>query len=321
MIDARFLAFEAVIQEASFERAARRLNLTQSAVSQRIRQLESDLGQVLLVRSKPVRPTPAGRRLLPYLAQMRLLQTEADRALALGGAERRVRLAIGVNADSLATWFWPAVREVVAGAPPGRGAGMGDDGLGSEGLVLDCVLDDEDHTHALLANGEVLGCISTRSNPMRGCAALPLGVMRYRCLATPAFRRRYFPRGLTRAALSRAPVIVFGRHDDMHEAMLCRQFGLDAGQFPHHVVPSSEGFVAVAEAGLGYGFIPEIQVPAQLAGGSLVDVAPDNHEDVSLYWHHWEVQSPVMARFTAALVAGARAALGERQAGVGLARP
>lgn len=293
MIDARFLAFEIIVQEGSFERAARRLNLTQSAVSQRIRQLEADHGQILLVRSKPVRPTPAGRRLLPYLAQMRLLQTEAGRALQTGEAGDCIRLAVGVNADSMATWFWSSVRDVVR----------------EERVVLDCVLDDQDHTHALLANGEVLGCISTRADPVRGCEALPLGVMRYRCLGSPDFRRRHFPAGLTRAALGKAPAIVYGRHDDMHEAFLRRHFGLDSGQFAHHVVPSSEGFVAVAEAGLGYGFIPEIQVGSQLETMQLVDIAPGSLEDVALYWHHWEVQSPVMAKLCAAILEGARSVL------------
>ncbi|NMG01585.1 LysR family transcriptional regulator ArgP [Azoarcus taiwanensis] len=289
MLDSRFIAFEAVVREGSFEQAARSLSLTQSAVSQRIRQLESDLGQVLLMRTKPVRPTPAGRRLLPYLSQMRLLQTEADRALQSGGGSGAMRLSVGVNADSFATWFWPAVAPVVA----------------QEGVVLDCVLDDQDHTHALLASGEVLGCVSTRREPMRGCVALRLGVMRYRCIGSEAFRRRHFPRGLSRSALGRAPAIVFGRHDDMHEAFLLHHFGLDKGQFPYHVVPSSEGFVAVASAGLGYGFIPELQVATQLADGGLIDLAPDKHEDVTLFWHHWEVQSPVMTKLCGAIVEGA----------------
>lgn len=293
MIDSRYLAFEAVVQEASFERAARRLNLTQSAVSQRIRLLEADLGQVLLVRSKPVRPTPAGRRLLPFLAQMRLLQTESERALALGQTLDYVRVSIGVNADSLATWFLSAVAEVVREAR----------------VALDFVLDDQDHTHTLLANGEVLGCVSTRADAMRGCVALTLGVMRYRCIASPEFRARHFPLGLDRVALVSAPAIVFGRLDDMHEVFLRRHFGLDAGQFPHHVVPSSEGFEAVAARSLGYGFMPESQVATRLADGSLVDLAPERFEDVALFWHHWQVQSPVMARLSNAIVAGARIAL------------
>lgn len=293
MIDHRLLAFEAVLQEGGFERAARRLALTQSAVSQRVKLLEAELGQVLLVRSKPVRPTPAGRRLLPYLAQLRLMEAEARRALAPRQAHGPLRLAVGVNADSLATWFIGAVAEVVR----------------EEGIVLDCVVDDQDHTHALLADGEVLGCVSTRADPMRGCAAERLGVMSYLCAGSPAFRARWFPRGLTREALARAPAIVFGRHDDMHEAFLQRHFGLDAGQYPHHVVPSSEGFMAFAVAGLGYGFVPEIQARAHLARGELVDLAPER-EDVVLYWHHWQVQSPVMARLAQAIGAAAGRALG-----------
>ncbi|MGD9872239.1 MAG: LysR family transcriptional regulator ArgP, partial [Thauera sp.] len=293
MIDHRLLAFEAVLQEGSFERAARRLALTQSAVSQRVKLLEAELGQVLLVRSKPVRPTPAGRRLLPYLAQLRLMEAEARRALAPRQAHGPLRLAVGVNADSLATWFIGAVADVVR----------------EEGLVLDCVVDDQDHTHALLADGEVLGCVSTRPDPMRGCAAERLGVMPYLCTAAPEFRARWFPRGLTAGALVKAPAIVFGRHDDMHEAFLLRHFGLDARQYPHHVVPSSEGFMAFALAGLGYGFIPEIQAREHLARGALVDLAPER-EDVVLYWHHWQVQSPVMARLAGAIASAAAKALG-----------
>ncbi len=292
MLDHRLIAFEAVLQEGSFERAARRLALTQSAVSQRVKLLEAELGQVLLVRSKPVRPTPAGRRLLPYLAQLRLMEAEALRALAPRQAHGPLRLAVGVNADSLATWFIAAVADVVK----------------EEGLVLDCVVDDQDHTHALLADGEVLGCVSTHPDPMRGCAAERLGVMPYLCAGAPDFRARWFPRGLTRSALEKAPAIVFGRNDDMHEAFLQRHFGLDAGQYPHHIVPSSEGFMAFAVAGLGYGFIPEIQARAHLARGELVDLASER-EDVVLYWHHWQVQSPVMARLAQAIGDAARSAL------------
>lgn len=293
MIDPRLVAFEAVLLEGSFERAAARLKLTQSAVSQRIKLLEAELGQALLVRSKPVQPTPAGRRLMPYLGQLRLVQSEAERALRPGRREGPLRLPVGVNADSLATWF------LEAAAPAVRG----------EGLVLDCVVADQDHTHALLAGGDVLGAVSARSDPMRGCGVRPLGVMRYLCVASPEFAARHFPRGLTRGALARAPAIVYGRDDDMQAQFLRRHFGLDTGQFPHHVVPSSEGFVAFALGGLGYGFVPRIQIRGPLADGRLVDLAPQHHERVALYWHHWQVQSPVLARFAAALAAGAADAL------------
>ena len=120
------------------------------------------------------------------------METEARRALEPGQRHGPMRLAVGVNADSLATWFIGAVAEVVR----------------EEGLVLDCVVDDQDHTHALLADGEVLGCVSTRPDPMRGCAAIRLGEMPYLCAASPAFRARWFPRGLSRSALAHAPAII-----------------------------------------------------------------------------------------------------------------
>ena len=61
MLDAKPLdALEAIVRAGSFELAAQWLCITPSAVSQRIRQLEEQLGQTVLVRSQPVRPTPAG---------------------------------------------------------------------------------------------------------------------------------------------------------------------------------------------------------------------------------------------------------------------
>ena len=60
-------ALDAVIRERGFERAAQKLCITQSAVSQRIKQLENLFGQPLLVRTVPPRPTEQGQRLLALL--------------------------------------------------------------------------------------------------------------------------------------------------------------------------------------------------------------------------------------------------------------
>ena len=54
---------------------------------------------------------------------------------------------------------------------------------------------------------------------------------------------------------------------------------------------------------------PELQVREALAEGRLVDLAPEQQEPVELFWHHWQIQSPLMARLAAALVAGAARAL------------
>lgn len=69
-------ALDAVIRERGFERAAQKLCITQSAVSQRIKQLENLFGQPLLVRTVPPRPTEQGQRLLALLHQVELLEEE-----------------------------------------------------------------------------------------------------------------------------------------------------------------------------------------------------------------------------------------------------
>ena len=71
----------AIIEEGGFERAARRLCVTQSAVSQRLRALEAQVGAVLVVRSRPLRLTAAGQLLLKHTRAMRLLRADLERDL------------------------------------------------------------------------------------------------------------------------------------------------------------------------------------------------------------------------------------------------
>ena len=120
MLDyAALAALAAVIREGSFERAARSLNVTPSAVSQRIRLLEERVGCALVVRDQPCRPTETGRRLCQHVDRVGLLEQELEGAvpaLAPNGIAR-VALPIAVNADSLATWFAPAMADFAAQAP------------------------------------------------------------------------------------------------------------------------------------------------------------------------------------------------------------
>lgn len=63
-------ALDAVIRERGFERAAQKLCITQSAVSQRIKQLENMFGQPLLVRTVPPRPTEQGQSSSPCYVRL-----------------------------------------------------------------------------------------------------------------------------------------------------------------------------------------------------------------------------------------------------------
>ena len=98
----------AIVEETGFERAAQRLNITQSAVSQRLRALEAQVGTVLIVRSRPLKATAAGLLLLKHTKQLRLLRADLERDLrelapsSTGGGREEERISIAINADSIA---------------------------------------------------------------------------------------------------------------------------------------------------------------------------------------------------------------------------
>lgn len=285
-------ALQAVIEGGSFEQAAVALRLTPSAVSQRLRALEQSLGAPLVVRTRPCRATPAGQRVLRHLRRMQAIEREMQDEFA-GFEAAPLSVPIALNNDSLASWFLPALAPFLL----------------REQVLLDLMLADQDHTYALLEAGLALGCVSTEARPMRGCSATLLGVMRYRCMASPIFRERWFARGFTRAALRRAPVVVFDRRDRLQADLLLRHYGLDEGAYPCHYVPASAPYLQAIELGLGWGMLPEQQMEKEWAAGRLVDLAPQRTVDVALYWHAWQVQAPRMEKLSNTLIEAARAVL------------
>ncbi|MYM88874.1 ArgP/LysG family DNA-binding transcriptional regulator [Rugamonas sp. FT82W] len=288
-----FAALAAVVDTGSFERAAGKLFITPSAVSQRIRQLEERAGQTLIVRSTPAKATPTGARLLRHARQVALLEQELQDDLRGDDHERLVELPIAINNDSLNTWFIPAVKEVLI----------------TERLLLQLKVEDEAHTLGLLKNGDVLGCVTSVEQPAAGCTSTRLGEMRYRCIATPAFAARYFADGMSREAVLRAPAITFGKIDTLHSNFLASRFAVAAGEFPAMIVPSVQSLLHCIQAGLGYGICPELQWEEIQASGALADLMPADGPMVPLHWHAWELQSPRIGRFISHMVAQARARL------------
>lgn len=295
----------ALADERSFERAAQRLSVTQSAVSQRLRSLEAQVGQLLVVRSRPLRLTEAGKVLLRFARQLQAMRTDVARELGTRVAPNE-RIAIAVNADSLATWVLPALAPVVE-------AGL------SEGYGLELIVDDQDFTHDWLRQGEVLGCVSTVSQALRGCLVQPLGLMRYVAVASPAFMQAHLPAGLNAANFSTTPFLVFNRKDDSQVQWVAKAFGVRAPRLQERYVPSSEAYVRAVCMGWGVGVAPELQVRPLIASGALQALRPGLSVDVSLYWHQWKLSSELVAaparvalldQIGQALAAGAKTALG-----------
>jgi LysR family transcriptional regulator, chromosome initiation inhibitor len=302
----------ALAEAGSFERAAQLLSITQSAVSQRLRSLETHVGHPLVVRARPLRLTEPGKVLLRYARQMQVLRADAARELGSTLA-RDERLPIAVNADSLATWVLPALDSLVR------------DGQ-REGYGLELMVDDQDFTHDWLRQGDVLGCVSSVSQALRGCLCQPLGLMRYIAVASPAFCSRSLPKGLTQTNFAQLPFIVFNRKDDMQAQWVAKAFGVREPRLKERYVPSSEAGARAAAMGWGIAVMPELLARPWLASGDLTCLREDVTLDVALHWHQWRLsgddvapgappRSGLMQQIGQAVIDGARAALDPVPAG------
>ncbi|MFZ6772817.1 HTH-type transcriptional regulator ArgP [Undibacterium sp. SXout7W] len=281
-------AFLCVIDTGSFELAAQLLHLTTSAISQRVKALEIQLGTTLLVRSRPCRATHAGQTLVRHLR--RTAEMEQDLRNDFAGEEMSaIRVALGVNADSVGSWLLPALAEFLI----------------AENILLEISIDDQTHTHDLLESGMVLGCISAEAQAMRGCEAHLLGVMRYHAVASEIFCQRWFEDGIQRDAFRKAPVMTFNRKDKLQSDFLLQEFGLGDNSYPLHFVPATAAYNQAICLGMGWGMIPELMLKELTnipdSPYKLQKLLPDKPVDIALYWHHWKVQTPRLNRLSALL--------------------
>ncbi|QGF23717.1 LysR family transcriptional regulator ArgP [Raineyella fluvialis] len=277
-------ALLAVVDEGTFEAAADELRVSPSAISQRIKALEASVGNVVVRRTVPCTATEAGAVLLRMARQVALLETEAIEALGAGDPGQAL-LPLAVNADSLATWFRPVLREAA----------------GWQDTILRLQLEDEEHTSDLLRGGDVVGAVTAAPRAVAGCRTEKLGAIRYQPVAAPDLLERFTRlRGGRRVVeWSRMPVLRYGPKDDLQNKFL-RARGVE--QLPAaHQIPSSEAYLAAARAGLGWGLVPEVQMGESLAEGSLEIVVADGHRDVPLYWQVWKLGSARIERLTAAV--------------------
>jgi LysR family transcriptional regulator, chromosome initiation inhibitor len=272
MIDYRLLqALAAVTEHGGFEKAAATLHLTQSAISRRIKQLESVLGQPVLMRGSPPVPTATGQLLLNHLQQVRQMET----ALGLSDDPQDLLVRLATNADSLATWLPEAL------VLPEQQA-----------VRFDLVVEDQSVGLKRMKQGDVMACICASPQPVNGGAVMALGALRYRAVASPAFIQRYQLHQQFQQRITAAPCLVFNQDDQLQHQYL--QHIAQTAPQRVHLCPSSEGFLKATLAGLGYGLLPELQIQSQLESGALVNLTPGYFLDTELYWHHWQSESPLL---------------------------
>jgi LysR family transcriptional regulator (chromosome initiation inhibitor) len=293
MLDETLLAaLAAVAREGSFERAARWLHITPSAVSQRVRLLEERVGAALIVRGRPCVATDVGARLCRHAELISVLEAQLRRELPALPQEsigaRHANLRIAVNADSLGTWFIGAMRDFAA----------------HHDTLLSLTLDDEEHTAEWLRRGHVLAAVTSLHAPVHGCRSRRLGALRYVATASTEFLKRWFPDGVTAQALAHAPSLVFDRNDRLQEQWAHRRVHRDV-RLPAHRLPSSAAFLDAALAGLGWGMNPLALARAHLQSGALVELITGTPLDVALYWQVTRLDVPVLAQLTESVMRAA----------------
>lgn len=270
----------AAVDAGTLDRAAVRLGITPSAVSQRIRVIEQRVGRVVLRRTKPVTATEAGEPLVRLARQLDLLEHDARAALGDDAGSPHVPLA--VNADSLITWFLPALAAVTA----------------EHTVTFELHREDQERTAQLLAAGTVMAAVTSQREPVAGCVASPLGRMRYTAVSTRDFADRWFAAGLARASLEAAPRVDFDRYDSLQSAFAKRHGA--RREPPRHIISASAEFAQAIVLGLGWGMLLPGQFEAGVADGSLVVLADDTI-DVPLFWQRWNLSSPLLDTVTTAV--------------------
>lgn len=292
MIDyAAARAVAMVVQTGSFEAAARALSVTPSAISQRVRNLEERLGAVLILRATPCTATEQGAWLCTHMEHVGMLEKDLLEHLpGLGEpVEMPVTLSIATNADSLGTWFLPAVTSFARGPD----------------YLLNIAVDDEDHTADWLHRGRVVAAVTGHGKPVQGCAVKRLGAMRYVATASPDFLRRHFPSGVNAEAIAQAPALTFNQKDRLQQDWVRKTFN-ELIPFPTHWLPGTQAFVDASVEGLGWALNPFQLVRDHLSSGRLVELVSDAPLDRALFWQVNRLAANRLSQLTTAIVETAR---------------
>lgn len=113
MLELRHLrSLLAIRDSGSLSAAAPRVHLTQSALSHQIKALENYFGTALFFRSqRPLKPTPAGERLICLAEEILPSVTAAEEALRQAGRGTRGRLHMAIECHSCFQWLMPTLEQ------------------------------------------------------------------------------------------------------------------------------------------------------------------------------------------------------------------
>ena len=241
-----------VVTLGSFRGAGQRLNTTQPAISQRIAQLERELGVKLLNRDhRVISPTASGRQLLVYAEKLIGLRAEMMAEVGERSAMRGV-LRLGVAETIVHTWLPRLIKSVNRAHP---------------NLSLEIEVDITPNLTARLLAQEIelaflLGPLSASGVRNRVLCDYPVGV-----LASPSL-------GLGKGRLkvqdlAKFPIITFPRKSQPYEIVRSLFNRPDLPPIRLHASASLATVIHMAVEGLGVAVIPTSIVENELADGRL----------------------------------------------------
>lgn len=285
--------FSEVLRYGGFEKGAQALNLTQSAVSQKIKRLEQNVKGPVLIRTKPLRATPLGKALLAHIQNVSVLEEALN--IHSGIEAGTTPISVAVNNDVLATWFSQVIAEFAE----------------KRSNPVHIVNADQTQTRDILQQGRVMACISQTGTPVTGGQSIRLGTMKYQLYASPQFIKRHLKEEITPDIVMKTPGLLYDEYDVTLLTDYQRECLNIAPSFTTcHWFPSSHGFVKMAVDGAAWALLPTLQVAQEVAEGDLVPLFPTKELGVPLFWHWNTVDSGAIGDLTKAVKSIAKKKLG-----------
>lgn len=269
--------FAEILRSGSFEAAARKLHITPSAVSQRIRQLEDQLGQLLIIRGIPSRPTDAGEKLFRHAQQIQSVEDDFFNEL---NQTTDYKISVAVNMDSMDGWFLDVITEAA-----------------SSGIMLNLKAEDQEFSESMLREGKVMAAVSTNSRPIQGCSTELLGTMYYTAYASVSFCEQFFSQGNRVDNLIASPAICFNEKDGLQHSFLKSVAGKDVEPITMFI-PSNTAYIETILRGVGWGMLPDFISNRHLNQGKIVRLFPESAIAVNLYWIRWNTRITALDRLS-----------------------
>lgn len=306
MVDLRNVqAFLAVIREGGVSAAARALHLSQPSVSARLRGLEEAVGEKLLERDgRRVRPTAAGRSLVPVAEELARASDDFARAARDLRGLKRGRLDIGTT-DVASIYVLPRVYRRFVERFPAIDLSVAVEGTTA---LLDA-----------LRAGRIE--LAVANLPVEGDDLAATVVDRDRLLPIVARRHPLASKKRLRPGdLADVPLITF-KPTSITRREVDRAFA-ESGTRPRIAmeISSPEAIKKLVEVGLGFAVLPERSVRAETRSGRLASPAIAGlrlERKIGLIRLKHRYLSPAAHAFAALLVEGAAPATGDAGEGTG----